>query len=69
MYNSTTVRYIIPVNDMGEGSQTVKVITITGSATGRKSLLTKYLRFEFSVTRKLAHSFITALGFTDLIPA
>ena len=69
MYNSTTIRYIIPVNDMGKGSQTVKVITVTGSATGRKSLLAKYLRFEFGVSRKLAHSFITALGFIDLIPA
>ena len=69
MYNSTTVRYIIPVNDMGEGSQTVKIITITGSCTERRSLLAKYLRFEFSVTRKIAHAFITALGFTDLIPA
>ena len=69
MYNASTVRYIIPVNDMDGGSQTVKVVTITGSCTGRKSLLTKYLRFEFNVTRKVAHSFITALGFNDLIPA
>ena len=67
MYNLETVRYIIPVNDMGEGSQTVKLLTISGSTTERLSLLTKYLKHSFSLTRKEAHAAIVKLGFDDLI--
>ena len=69
MWNANAYRYIIPVNDMGEGSQTIKIISIYSTASGRLSLLTKYLRHGFDMTRKEAHAAIRDLGFTDLIPA
>ena len=72
MYNPESVRYIIPINERADlmASQTVHLIEIHGSTTGRLALLTKYLRHTFpALDRKKAHKVIRILGFDDLIPA
>jgi len=69
MYNPKTVKYLIPINDMeGESSQTLQVVQIYGSDTGRCALMRKWLRYAYALTRKEANQCIVEMGFDDLIP-
>ena len=69
MYTPRLFKYIIPVNPAVEGeTQTVDVVQIYGSATERCSLLRRYLKHTYAMSRKQANAAIVALGFDDLIP-
>ena len=69
MYNSQTHTYVVPINPPVEGqSQTVHIVQIKGSATGRLSLMRKWMRHHFPLTRKEANKVIYEMGFNDLIP-
>ena len=68
-----TYKYAIPVNDgrkEGSGditeSITVEIITVTGWSRQRTSLLRRFLKHKFGVTRKQANEVLRAMGFDDL---
>lgn len=68
-----TYKYAIPINDgRKEGdshiseSITVDLVTITGWSRQRTSLLRRFLKHKYGVTRKQANEILRAMGFDDL---
>ena len=68
MYRQEAVKYILAINEGRDESTTVKVVQIYGSATERCSLLRKFLRHTYGLTRLESNRVVVAMGFTDLIP-
>ena len=69
MYTVKHYTYHIPINpvdDSSKESQTIAMVQIWGSQTERFSLMTKWLRHTFRMTRKEAHKAIMEMGFDDL---
>lgn len=67
-----TYKYAIPINDgrdkRGKLTQsvTVQVVTVTGWSRQRTSLLRRFLKKGYGLTRKQANESLRAMGFDDL---
>ena len=60
------VRYMIPINEKVDGeTQTVDIVTLTGTKKKRKKLFRKYLKERFNLTNP--KEIARAMGFKDLL--